>query len=123
MHHKTKSHSAVSFFYYVGNIVLNLQRRYDGKTRKSTFKYTIAEGDFLFTGQVWHRQQKILPFNSSIDSIFYYGGNIVRNLQRRYDGITRKSTAGCAIAEGDFLIFYDEKHRNDCVNLCAQRSD
>ena len=72
MHHKTKSHSAVSFFYYVGNIVLNLQRRYDGKTRKSTFKYTIAEGDFLFTGQVWHRQQKILPFNSSIDSIFLY---------------------------------------------------
>ena len=36
---------------------------------------------------------------------FYYVGNIVRNLYRRYDGITRKSTAGCAIAEGDFLIY------------------
>ena len=49
-------------------------------------------------------------FISSIHStvlpwIFHYVGNIVRNLQKRYDGITRKSTAGCIIAEGDFLIF------------------
>ena len=31
-------------------------------------------------GQVRHKQQKILPLNSSIDSIFYYVGNIVKNL-------------------------------------------
>ena len=30
----------------------------------------IAEGDFLFARQVWRRQQKILHFNSAIDSIF-----------------------------------------------------
>ena len=35
------------FFYYEGNIVRNLQRRYDGITRKPTAKYTIARGDFL----------------------------------------------------------------------------
>ena len=35
---------------------------------------------------------------------FYYVGNIVRNLYRRYDGITRKSTAESSIVEGDFLI-------------------
>ena len=35
---------------------------------------------------------------------FYYVGNIVRNLYRRYDGITRKSTAESSIAKGDFLI-------------------
>ena len=35
------------FFHYVGNIVLNLQRRYDGITRKSTAESLIAEGDFL----------------------------------------------------------------------------
>ena len=35
---------------------------------------------------------------------FDYEGNIVRSLQRRYDGITRKSTAESLIAGGDFLI-------------------
>lgn len=35
---------------------------------------------------------------------FYYVGNIVENLQGRYDRITRKPTDGCAIVEGDFLI-------------------
>ena len=35
------------FFYYVGNIVINLHRRYDGITRKSTAENPIAEGDFL----------------------------------------------------------------------------
>ena len=34
----------------------------------------------------------------------YYAGNIVKNLQGRYDRITRKSTTECRIAEGDFLI-------------------
>ena len=92
-------------FYYIGNIVKNLQRRYNGITRKSTAESPIAEGDFLFAGQVWHRQQKIRPLDSSIHSIFYYEGNIVLNLQGRYDEITRKSTSGYSIAEGDFLIF------------------
>ena len=67
-------------------------------------KYTIAGGDFLIAGQVRHKQQKILPLNRSIHSIFYYEGNIVRNLQRRYDGITKKPTAKYTIARGDFLI-------------------
>ena len=36
--------------------------------------------------------------------VFYHAGNIVKNLQGRYDGITRKSTAECTIAEGGFLV-------------------
>ena len=64
-----------TLFYYVGNIVKNLQGRYDGITRKSTAGCLIAEGDFLFAGQVWHRQQKIPHLNSAIDSIFYYSFN------------------------------------------------
>ena len=36
--------------------------------------------------------------------LFYYEGNIVLNLQGRYDGITRKPTFECTIAAGDFLI-------------------
>ena len=39
--------------------------------------------------------------------VFYYEGNIALNLYGRYDGITRKSTVGCIIAEGDFLIMQE----------------
>ena len=44
-----------------------------------------------------------LPFSAS-SPLFYYEGNIVRNLQERYDGITGKSNVGCFIGEGGFLM-------------------
>ena len=72
------------------------------KSSKRAVGYDTAA--FFIAVQVWHRQQKILPLSSWIHSIFYYEGHIVLNLRGRYDGITRKSTAGCIIAEGDFLI-------------------
>ena len=46
----------------------------------------------------------VLYIETTKGGVFYYVGNIVKNLQGRYDGITRKSTAGCLIAKGDFLI-------------------
>ena len=46
----------------------------------------------------------LLRFKLPETAFFYYEGNIVRSLQRRYDGITRKSTAESLIAGGDFLI-------------------
>ena len=39
-----------------------------------------------------------------IQSFVYYVGNIVKHLQERYDGITRKSIAESPIAGGDFFI-------------------
>ena len=49
----------------------------------------------------------VLYIETTKGGVFYYVGNIVKNLQGRYDGITRKSTAGCTIAEGDFLIMQE----------------
>ena len=46
----------------------------------------------------------VLYIETTKGGVFYYVGNIVKNLQGRYDGITRKSTAECTIAEGDFLM-------------------
>ena len=46
----------------------------------------------------------VLYIETTKGGVFYYVGNIVKNLQGRYDGITRKSTE-CIIAEGDFLTF------------------
>ena len=55
------------------------------------------------------RDENVYPggmhsFTLLFSCIFYYEGNIVRNLRGRYDEITRKSTAECTITEGDFLM-------------------
>ena len=60
----------------------------------------------LYNQATHNFRRETLQLSSRRVSLFYYVGNIVRNLQGRYDGITRKSTAGCTIAEGDFLIIF-----------------
>ena len=65
------------FFHYVGNIVLNLQRRYDGITRKSTAESLIAEGDFLIYDHDGSKHRRAPPQKRRSPSVTFYGAKPV----------------------------------------------